>query len=174
MSERTVLFEGRFLRLVRRDGWEWCERVRASGVVGVIAVTPARALILVEQHRPPVDARVIELPAGLAGDLADAPEEELVVAARRELMEETGWEADDWALVTDGPASAGLTNERVHLFHATGLRKTGPGGGDGSEDIVVHEIPIDGLLAWLAERRRAGVLHDPKVIAALAVLASGR
>jgi len=172
VSDREVLYEGRFLRLVRRGGWEWCERVRASGVVGVIALTPDRCLLLVEQHRPPVGTSVIELPAGLAGDLADAPEEEMVVAAQRELMEETGWEADHWTLVSDGPASAGLTNERMHLFRATGLRRTGPGGGDGTESIVVHTIPIDGLLTWLAERRREGVLHDPKVLAALAVLAT--
>ena len=162
-----VLATGRFLRLMRRDGWEMAQRVRASGVVGVIAVTPGGGLLLVEQRRPPLGGRVIELPAGLAGDLADAPDEAMVEAAKRELMEETGYEAATWTHVAGGPVTAGLTDEQIELFLARDLTRTGPGGGDSSEDICVHEAPLADVHAWLAARAAEGVHLDTKVFVAL-------
>jgi ADP-ribose pyrophosphatase len=53
------------------------------------------------------------------------------------------------------------------LFHATGLRRTGRGGGVAHEDITVHEAPLDGIAAWLAAKAESGVLIDPKVYAGL-------
>lgn len=169
-----IVADGRFVRLVRRDGWEWAERVRASGVVVVAAETPEGRVLLVEQHRPPVSARVIEMPAGLAGDLPEAADEALAAAARRELREETGYDCDHLAQVTTGPVSAGLTSECLSFFVATGLRRVAAGGGDDSEDIVVHEVPRDEVPAFLAAREAAGCLVDPKVYAALWFLERAR
>jgi len=163
----AVLGTGRFLRLVRENGWEWAERTNASGVVVVVAVTPQGRLLLVEQHRPPVGGAVIELPAGLAGDVAGQRDEALATAAVRELEEETGWRAEQMHRLTEGPVSAGLTSEVITLFRAADLRRVGPGGGDASEDITVHEIPLDTVDRWLAERSEAGVSCDPKIYAAL-------
>ena len=154
---RDVLAEGRFLRLIKEDGWEWAERTNASGVVVVVALTPEGRVLLVEQHRPPVRGRVIELPAGLAGDLSGAEDEALEVAARRELEEETGWTAARIVRLTAGPVSAGMTSESLTFLRAEGLRRCGAGGGDETEDIVVHEIPLDDADAWLAARAAEGV-----------------
>jgi len=165
--DREVLAEGRFLRLVKVGGWEWAERTNASGVVVVVAKTPEDRVLLVEQHRPPVGGRVIELPAGLAGDIAGAEEEALEVAALRELEEETGWSAARIVRLTAGPVSAGMTSESLTFLRAEGLRRVGPGGGDESEDIVVHEIPLAEVDAWLAARAAEGVPCDPKVYAGL-------
>jgi ADP-ribose pyrophosphatase len=162
-----TLFSGRFLRMVRRDGWEFAQRVRASGVVGIIAVTPEGGLLLVEQPRTPLGGRVLELPAGLAGDLADAPDEAMVEAARRELMEETGYEAGSWVHVCGGPVTAGLTDEQIDLFLARDLVHTGPGGGDGTENITLHEAPLRDIHAWLAARATEGLHLDTKVFVAL-------
>ena len=63
------LARGRFLSLKKRNGWEFVERTNAREIVAVIAVTPEKELVLVEQYRPPVESRVIELPAGLVGDV---------------------------------------------------------------------------------------------------------
>ena len=57
--------ETRYLRLLERDGWSYVERPNLSGVVTIVAVTNAGDLLFVEQHRPPVAASTIELPAGL-------------------------------------------------------------------------------------------------------------
>ena len=54
-----ILGEGRFLRLVERDTWEHVERIRVSGVVCMVAVTPGNELLLVEQYRPALRRAII-------------------------------------------------------------------------------------------------------------------
>jgi ADP-ribose pyrophosphatase len=162
-----VLGQGKFLRLVRKNGWEYVERTNAQGVVVVIAVTDKKELVLIEQERRPVNARVIELPAGLSGDEPGAHGEELAEAAKRELLEETGYEADRLDLVTHGPSSAGLTSELLTVFRAVGVRRTGKGGGVEGEAITVHHVPLDRVPAWLDEVQAKGALVDAKVYAAL-------
>jgi len=167
MDDRpTIISDGKFLRFVRRGKWEYVTRKGASGVVTIIAVTRENKLLLVEQFRPPVDARVIELPAGLAGD-GHHHHETLETAARRELLEETGYDAGGMAYVGGGTVSPGLTDELITVFLATDLNKTGPGLGDGGEDITLHEVPIDQLNPWLDEQAQQGKLIDLKVYAAL-------
>jgi nicotinamidase/pyrazinamidase len=160
-----VLAHSRFLRLVRRGRWEFVQRRSAAGVVFVAAVTPERKLLFVEQFRIPVGARVIELPAGLVDDQPGATAESAAEAARRELWEETGYEAGSLIEVLSGPSSAGLTDEMVTMFLARDLRKTGPGGGVEQEDIRVHEVPLDGAFAWLESQRRDGRLVDLRAYA---------
>jgi ADP-ribose pyrophosphatase len=92
-AQPHVVAAGKYIELVRQNGWEFARRKGISGIVGIIAVTDDRKLVLVEQHRPPVGARVIELPAGLAGDAKGHEKEDLADAARRELLEETGYVA---------------------------------------------------------------------------------
>ena len=129
MSEFSMIAEGRFLRLLDLGGWEFVQRTRSSGVVCIVATTQQNKLLLVEQFRPPLNARVIELPAGLVGDVLDA-DESFESAARRELMEETGYETDEWKQLCDIVSSGGLTDEVVTVFRASQSRRTAPGGGD--------------------------------------------
>src|SRR5262245_4821956 len=98
-----ILGAGRFLRLVDEGGWEYVTRPGVSGVVVLVAVTPAGKLLLVEQRRVPVHGRVIELPAGLVGDDGDRRDEPLATAAHRELIEETGYEASEMVRLASGP-----------------------------------------------------------------------
>jgi ADP-ribose pyrophosphatase len=129
--------------------------------------------VLVEQFRIPLGRRVIELPAGLVGDGAGDPLEGLVEAAQRELLEETGYQADRLEYLAEGPSSAGLAAEVYALFLARDARRIGPGGGDSCEDIQVHLVRLEDADVWLAERRRAGVMVDPKVYAGLYFAARG-
>ncbi len=165
--EKKSLHQGRFLAMFERGGWEYVDRVGATGVVVILAVTDEDELVLVEQHRVPLGASVIELPAGLAGDLPDSQDEDFREAARRELLEETGYEAESIEFLCEGPPSAGLTSEVQTLLRATGLRKTGPGGGDETEDITVHTIALNVLDDWLGEAAQRGCLIDPKIYAGL-------
>ncbi len=162
-----LLAEGRYIRLVRRGRWEWAERTNASGIVVVAALTPEREMLLVEQFRPPVAARVIELPAGLAGDIAGEEDEALSRAARRELEEETGYTAARMEPLTEGPVSAGMTSECLTFFRGHELSRIGEGGGDSSEDIVVHRVPLADVHTFITERAAAGVMTDPKVYVGL-------
>jgi ADP-ribose pyrophosphatase len=161
------LHAGRHLRLVVRNGWEFVERPGIHGIVLVVAVTPEARLLLVEQRREAVDANVLELPAGLAGDSGSPLREPLEEAARRELVEETGWDAAAMERLTSGPPSAGVTSEVVTLFRARGLSKVGAGGGVEGEAITVHEVPLATAETFLLEREAAGLLVDPKVWAGL-------
>lgn len=167
MTPRETLAEGQHLRLVRRQGWEYAERTRGTGVVVIVAVTDDGRLLLTEQYRTPVGTPVIELPAGLAGDRAEDAGEDLATAARRELLEETGFEAQAFAGLTEGPPSAGLSSEVVTFLRATGLTRIGEGGGDAHEAITVHAVPLDEVPAWLTAMTRRGCLIDPKVYAGL-------
>src|SRR4051812_27176295 len=155
-GENRVLAEGKYLRLVNRGGWEFVERRNVTGIVGIVAVTDSGNMVLVEQYRPAVGVSVIELPAGLAGDVAGTEGEALAEAAKRELLEETGYEAAEMEYLGEGTASAGLSNEIIALFRATGLKRVAGGGGDASEEIAVHEVPLDQVARWIAEQAQKG------------------
>ena len=108
MSQRDKVehvYVGHFLSVAKRGNWEYATRTRATGVVAVVALHDDGRLVLVEQYRWPVDARVIELPAGLAGD--DDDSESLLAAARRELVEETGYVAEEWSRLNTTYSSPG-------------------------------------------------------------------
>jgi ADP-ribose pyrophosphatase len=170
MEPSEVLGEGRHLRLVRRRGWEYAERTNAVAVVVIVAITPEGRLLLTEQHREPVGRPVIELPAGLVGDRPGEADEDLATAARRELREETGYEAGELRPLAAGPPSAGLSSEIVTFLLAADLRRVGAGGGDEHEAIMVHAVPLAAVTDWLAGHTRAGRLVDPKVYAGLHLL----
>jgi len=162
-----ILATGEFLSLIREAHWEYAQRVNASGAAIVVAVTDEQKLLLVEQYRIPCHARTIELPAGIAGDETGTENEPLAEAARRELLEETGYAAKVIEPLMTGPASSGTTSEIVTFFRATGLSRVGPGGGRAKEDITVHEVPLAKAHQWLQDKARSGLLIDPKVYAGL-------
>jgi ADP-ribose pyrophosphatase len=168
-DEARTLYEGKWLRLRKQGTWEFAERTNEGGLaVIIVAATPDRNVLFVEQYRVPVGARTIEMPAGIVGDVHAG--ESLELAAERELLEETGWQAAKVELLMIGPTSAGMSNERVAFVRATGLTKVHDGGGDESEQIIVHEIPIDTAPAWLADKAEQGFEMDLKLWAGLWLL----
>src|SRR3546814_6993934 len=108
-----LLYQGEWLRMVKRGQWESCERTHGKDglAVLVIAVTPDDHVLFVEQYRVPLGAKTIEMPAGLVGD--DDASDTLESAARSELIEETGWDAARIDVLLVGPPTAGTTNERI-------------------------------------------------------------
>lgn len=163
----TVIAQTKHIRLVDRDGWSFAQRIGNTGIVCIVAQTADGRLILVEQYRPPVQKPVIELPAGLAGDLDNQADETLQQAAERELLEETGYVARNWTQLVTVASSAGLTDEVVTFFLAESLERRTSGGGDASEDIRVHEIPLADIECWLNDAAATGKLIDARVYAAL-------
>jgi len=171
MNTPETIAAGKHLHFCRYDTWEYVRRPNASGIVIVVAMTDGDRVILVEQFRPPVQKRVIEFPAGLSGDIAGSEDEPLVEAARRELLEETGYAAEKMEHAFDGTSSAGLTDEVVSFFFATQLRKVAEGGGDASEDVEVHEISMAELESWLRTKQDNGCLIDSRIYSGLYLLA---
>ncbi len=148
-SEKRTLAEGAHLRLVVRGGWEFVERPKISGIVVIVGTTNHGCVVLVSQWREPVGASVVEWPAGLAGDVAGSETEALEEAARRELFEETGFQAATMKAILTGPPSPGISNEIVTFYRARGMARTASGGGRGAERIRTHVVPMSWLVEWL-------------------------
>lgn len=165
-GEAQVMAKGRFLQLLKRGRWEYVDRPNTRGAVGVIATTDRGELVLIEQMRVPLGRVCVELPAGLAGDLDDDPDESFAEAARRELLEETGYRAAQIQHLFPAVTSPGLTTESIDLYRATGLTREHAGGGVGSESIRVHLVPVVEVDAWLAQRSAMGRAVDIKVYTA--------
>lgn len=167
MTETTTLCNGNWLRLRKRGRWEFAERTNPGGGVMIIAVTPEDHVLFVEQFRPALDCRTIEMPAGLVGDQADSRGEDAVAAAHRELIEETGYAAATIEFIMAGPTSAGMSNEILAFVRARDLTRVDVGGGDETEDIVVHEIPRSDAARWLVRKMSDGYSVDPKMFAGM-------
>jgi len=157
-----ILCEGKFLNLLDDNGWEWVRRNNCRNVVVILPLLDGDKTIFVEQFRKPVGRALIEFPAGLVGDGEDF-EEDIKLAAARELEEETGYLPGKLTFVAQGPPSAGLSDENLELFVAEDLVKTGDGGGVEGENITVHVVKLSEVRNWLKEQQEAGLVVDLKV-----------
>jgi len=166
-AKQKIIGRGKYVELVEENGWEFVRRHASPGVVVILATTDAGELVLVEQPRVPIGRRAIELPAGLVGDVAGSEDELFERAAERELEEETGFRAARWSPLIETPSSVGLSSEMLTYFRATGLTRVGPGGGDETEDITVHLVPLGEVRAFLSAKLAAGLAIDPKVYVGL-------
>jgi ADP-ribose pyrophosphatase len=162
-----ILYAGDWLTLKRRGRWEFVERNNPEGAVIIVAVTPEDRVLFVEQYRVPILKFTIEMPAGLIGDAGHADDADIAATARRELEEETGWTCARIVPLHSGPSSAGMSTEMMHFVRALDLQKVGEGGGDETENIVVHEIPHAQAGAWLRRMAAKGYSIDPKLFAGL-------
>ena len=122
--------------------------------VGVVAVGDDGRILLVGQHRYPLDEYSWEIPEGGASG------ETALDGARRELREETGFEAAVWRRLCRFTLSNSITDERGELFVATGLRP-GRARPDPTEDLAVRWATLDEIIAEIAR----GTIHDLMTIA---------
>lgn len=166
LSKKTV-WKGKFMSAVEityRDSrgavrtWEALERISIGGIVVMVAITPAGNVLLEKQFRPPLGRDVIELPAGLVD-----PGESMETAAKRELIEETGWSAKKLDFLAEGPISTGASTEVLRAYLCTGLERVDKNGGDDNEIIEVIEIPLNNAQEFLRNAQTKGTLVDLKV-----------
>jgi ADP-ribose pyrophosphatase len=118
--------------------------------VGVVAVDVDGRILLVGQHRYPLDAYSWELPEGGA-PLGEDP----LVGAQRELAEETGYEAAEWRELARFSLSNSITDERGVLYLATGLRP-GTASPDPTEDLATRWASLDEVIDEIDR----GEIHD--------------
>ncbi|HKO58960.1 MAG TPA: NUDIX hydrolase, partial [Thermoanaerobaculia bacterium] len=98
-----TIFEGKHLLVREHDGWEFAERKKAKEAVAVVAITDDGRVVLTEQYRRAVDARVIDFPAGLVGD--EEGHGDPAETAKKELEEETGFTCGSVEKIGGGPSS---------------------------------------------------------------------
>jgi ADP-ribose pyrophosphatase len=146
------IFEGKLITVEVEDGKEI---VRHGAAAAILAVDAQERVLLVRQERPAIGGKVLELPAGLVD-----PGEEPLAAAKRELKEETGLHGGDWVEAATVFSSPGFTDERIHLFLATGLEE-GESDLDDGEELEVVRVPVSELPGLLAE------IEDVKTLAGL-------
>jgi len=136
--------------------------VEHPGAVVVLAVDDDERALVLRQYRHAAGLRFVELPAGLL----DQPDEDPLAAARRELLEEGGLEADSWAHLNTVWPSPGISGERIEVYLATALRSVPDRGGFDPEheeaDMTLHWVPVADLLAGVVERR---LTDGPLVVA---------
>ena len=157
-----VVWEGRLNRVrvdrFRYDDGEEAEReiVEHLGAVAIVA-HDGETVYLVRQPREAIgDPDFLEIPAGRLDQEGESPLE----AAQRELAEEIGKAASRWERITSYVSSAGMSDEVVHVFHATGLTDRSAES-DENERIEIVRWPLDDLDGALAATR------DAKTIIAL-------
>ena len=144
------------------------EVVEHLGAVAVLALDSANEVTMVHQYRHPLGRRIWELPAGLL----DVAGEQPVVAARRELAEETGLAASEWSTLVDVAASPGFTDEVVRVFLARGISTVGREIPDGDEetDLVVRRFPLAEAVAMVLAGEVVNGASVGGILAAQAVL----
>jgi len=159
------LYSGKFIKLIQSHGKEVVCRTRGAGAVIIPCVTNEQELILIEQERRPLGKIAIEWPAGLVADNHSG--ETILESAKKELMEECGYQPDTLQQVLLCPAIGRFSDELISFVIASNAVKIGIGGGVEGEHIVTHKIPYNSIDSWLKEQEENGKLIDPKVYAGL-------
>lgn len=152
ITKKETLFEGEHLRFVRKhfetgegeEGiWETVERknIYNKGAVVIVALTKERELILERHWRAPLEAFVIQFPAGLSDREGESEEE----VARRELLEETGYKAEKLIPIIPTPLCPALTPTRATHFFAPEAEFVGNESKEITEEIEVLKFPVERL-----------------------------
>ncbi len=158
-----VMWEGKFITAMRDGRWEYVQRARRISAVVILAEHEGN-IVLVEQPRVAIGRRCLELPAGLIGDGDGDGDDNIEAAARRELMEETGFDAESIETVGEFYSSPGMVAESFTLVRASGLSRVHAGGGIDGEDIVTHLVARSDISNFVAAKRGEGVGIDVKLL----------
>ncbi len=162
LSERTVsseqVYRGRFLE-VRRDiaslpdgSTSSREYVVHPGAAAMVPIADDHRILVERQFRYAMNGVYVEIPAGKID-----PGETSIVTAKRELLEETGYVASEWAFLTQIHPAIGFSDERLDIYLARGLELK-------TRNLDIEEfLDLEWVtLGWLIDELRAGRLPDVK------------
>lgn len=137
--------------------------IRHPGAVAVLPLHDDGTATLVRQYRAPIDAQLLEIPAGIR-DVDDEPTE---ATAARELAEEVGLEADSLEHLIAFHNAPGMSDEVVHVYLATGLREIDAAAqGPEEEAMTIERHHLDDLAEMISDGR----LTDAKTVIAVALV----
>jgi 8-oxo-dGTP pyrophosphatase MutT (NUDIX family) len=162
----AVVYENRWIRVREdagrrpdgRDGIYGVVETRGPSVF-VVALTDDDEILLVEQERYPTGSRLLELPAG------NSEGQDPLLAAQRELREETGMAAGSWRLLGRLESMNGICDERQCVFLATDLSGDQPHRMEEDGITAVRTVPFADVLRMVA----AGAIADGQTVSSLAL-----
>ncbi|MDD5750584.1 MAG: NUDIX hydrolase [Candidatus Pacebacteria bacterium] len=166
ITKTEKILSGKFINIFRKffvtesgkQGlWEYVEypdpKKRA---VAVFAMTKDKEVILERIFRVPRGECTIELPAGSS----DQENETEMEAAKRELLEETGFASKEVIQVFEGVLMPGLVNLNIVYFFAPDAEFVGKRGGEDEEEIEVLKVPLDNLVDYILEQSKVTGVAD--------------
>ena len=163
INDRQILHRGRVYNLIRENVTldngviTDMEFVEHPGATAIIPMLNESRIILLKQYRHALRKYIWEIPAGTID-----PQESVINCAKRELIEETGYSAEQWHKLGEITPVPGYSDERIHIYLATDLLPAGQNL-DRDEIINVHEIEFNEAM----EMVNAGKIQDAKSIAGL-------
>lgn len=156
ITRRETVYEGKYLRMVNKTTvtvqkqeviWETIERTNIfdNRVVVVVALTGDNEFVMERQWRAAIESFVIQFPAGLM-DIANESSEE---AARRELLEETGYLAYKLVPILSAPTNPVLSPTIAHYYFAPDVEYTGGVNRDTGEVMEIINVPRERIGQFL-------------------------
>jgi ADP-ribose pyrophosphatase len=161
-----TVYHGRIIDLIIEDVEDTAGNVRKREIVShpgggvVVPLLDNGDVILVRQYRYPHKKFVLEVPAGKL-----EPNEDPLVAAKRELQEETGYTAETYEKLTTMFTTPGFCSEVLHIYLATGLKKSelGQNLDEGEQSLTVEYFPLPAVVDMIVR----GEIGDSKTIAGI-------
>jgi ADP-ribose pyrophosphatase len=164
MLLRGARFNVHRMNLTDNDGKLYeREVIRHPGAVVLLPILNDGRVVLIENTRPAVAETLLELPAGTR-----EPDEQAIVTASRELIEETGYSAGKLELIHEFYSAPGICDELMHLYRATELLEGDPQR-EATEVIVNRIATKDEITGWIKD----GTIRDAKTLVGLYAFLSG-
>ena len=163
INSRKTLYQGRVFTLIRENVTldngvtADMEFVAHPGATAIIAMLNESRVLLLKQYRHSLREYIWEIPAGTLD-----PQESVINCAKRELIEETGYSADQWQKLAEITPVPGYSDEHIHIYLATELQPAEQNL-DKDEIINVHEVEYDEAIEMI----KTGEIQDAKSIAGL-------
>lgn len=160
---KEPVFEGRVVRLFKYfietpEGEQVREVIEHRGAVAMLAFVRDNVILLEYRYRPALDREIYELPAGIL-----KPGEDIVKCAKRELLEETGYEAEEVEPLISFYPTPGYTNEMIHVVVMRRLKYVGKPQAEMSPEekyMKIVEVSIDDAVEMI----KRGEIVDGKTI----------
>jgi ADP-ribose pyrophosphatase len=168
LNNRTIVYRGKVFELIRENitlengTTTDVEFIEHPGATAIVPFLSDHRIVMLKQYRHALKKYIWEIPAGTLD-----PQEDIISCAKRELIEETGYSANQWHRLGEITPVPGYSDERIHIFLAEELQPAAQNL-DADEVIQVQEVYFRKALEMIG----SGEIQDAKSIAGLFMASS--